>query len=106
MLVYIAGPITAKDGFTQEDNIAAACEAFLRLSRAGVVAFCPHLTALAPGAFDVPYDHWLKADLTILERCDAVLMLPRWETSNGARVEHAMAVELDKRIYYDEKELT
>ena len=104
-LVYLAGPLSPCEKFTIEDNVNAALETFLRLTRAGVHAFCPHICALVPGAFDIPYERWLAMDLALLERCETVLMLPRWETSPGARREHELATLMGKRVVYDCQEL-
>lgn len=93
LFVYISGPITARDEFTIEENVAQAVKVFCRLLRLGVPAFCPHLSASFPSAWlDVPYETWLAYDLAVIDRCSHVLMLPRWETSDGAIREHAHAV--------------
>jgi len=44
-------------------------------------------------------------DLAWLEVCDAILMLPGWETSKGAVIEHQRAAELGMPIYYSIEEV-
>ena len=105
MIVYLAGPMTATDKRTVADNVANALLFYHQLIRAGVCAFCPQLDALAPGAFDIPYERWMEHDFAVIERCDVVLMLPNWETSGGAKREHVYALKQCKRIVYDVKEL-
>lgn len=105
MIVYIAGPLSATTERTTEENVQAAVEVFLALSREGLHAFCPHLTALVPAAFDVPYERWMEHDFAFLERCDVVLMIEGWERSPGARREHDLALTLGKRVIYDVEEL-
>lgn len=105
MIVYIAGPLSATVERTAEENVRSAVGVYLALSREGVTAFCPHLTALAEGAFDVPYERWMEHDFAFLERCDVVLMIEGWEQSPGARREHDLAKALGKRIIYDVEEL-
>ena len=46
------------------------------------------------------YEDWLKGDLEILKRCDAIIMVHNWEDSKGANKEHQLAVDLDIPIYY------
>jgi hypothetical protein len=104
-LAYVAGPITEGHGRTVADNVRVAVGAHLALVRAGVASVCPHLNALAPGAFDVPYEAWLDSDLETIRRCDAVLLLPNWEQSKGATAERHFAMLLEKRLYYDAADL-
>ena len=93
-LVYLAGPLSPGHGYDTQDNVASAAEVLYQLTNAGIAAYCPHLTALAPGAFSVAYDKWMDVCFTILARCDAVLMLPRWETSFGSLQEYQYARKL------------
>lgn len=105
MIVYIAGPLSAKDGVSVETNVAAAFEVFFRLIKRGINAFCPHLVALHPKAWEIDYERWLEYDLVMLERCTHVLMLPRYETSQGAVFERNYAMSQNKIIVYDEESL-
>lgn len=91
--VYLAGPITPKGTRTVEKNVQQACTTLEYLTRRRVSAICPQLTALMPGAFDVPYEDWMAVDFVLLETCAAVLVLPGWETSDGTKreIEHATA---------------
>lgn len=85
VFVYLSGPITAKDGYSVEENVAAAVKVFVRFMRAGVPVFCPQLTGAFPSAHsDVPYEAWMAYDFAVIDRCTQMLMLPRWETSAGA----------------------
>src|SRR5574342_1232287 len=59
VFVYLSGPITAKYGYTVEQNVAQALKVYLDCLRAGVTCFCPHLSGAFPSAFDVPYETWL-----------------------------------------------
>lgn len=96
-MVYLSGPITAKEGVSVEENVAAGLRVFLECIRLGIPAFCPQLTGAFPSAHaDVPYDAWMRYDFAIIDRCTHVVMLPRWETSVGAQRE--MAYALDKGI--------
>lgn len=92
-LVYLSGPITAKDGRSVEQNVADAVVAYLACLRAGVPAFCPHLSGAFPSAFDLPYELWLAYDFAVIARCTHMVLLPRWETSAGAQRERDFARE-------------
>src|SRR6188768_488406 len=105
MLLYLSGPLSDNKNGPQAEHVAKAAEAFIDLTKEGIVCFCPHLSAYAPKADDVAYDQWITADLAILGRCDAVLMLEGWEESKGARIEYERAKALGKPIIHDRKEI-
>lgn len=85
VLVYISGPMTAKDGRTAEQNCADGIAVYLELLTLGIPAFCPHLSGLAPSAWTtLTHEQWIAYDCAILDRCTHILMMPRWETSTGA----------------------
>lgn len=48
---------------------------------------------------------WLEADLELLSRCDAVLMLEGWEVLKRANAERLHALELGIPVYYKLQEL-
>lgn len=99
VFVYISGPMTAKHGFSIEENVAAGVRVFLDCLKRGIPAFCPHLSGAFPSAWaDVPWDKWLDYDLAVIDRCTHVLMMPRWETSAGAVKERAYAEQIGKPI--------
>jgi hypothetical protein len=98
VFVYISGPITARDGFTVEENVAQAVKVYLRCVRDGIACFCPHLAGAFPSAFDVPYATWLDYDFAVIDRCTHLMLLPRWETSDGARLEREYALSRRKPI--------
>jgi hypothetical protein len=105
--VYISGPMTAKDGYSIERNVAEGVDLFLDLLRRGIPAHCPHLTGLSASCWIGGIDHatWLELDKIILDRCTHVLMMPRWETSTGARIEREYAQSRGVPVYYSLPEL-
>jgi hypothetical protein len=100
-VVYVSGPLT---GPALLANVHRAVEAAERLRRAGLVPVVPHLGALwamiAPGA---SYEDWMRMDMAILERCDAVLRLPGESVGADREVTHAR--ELGIPVFSDEAAL-
>lgn len=87
--VYIAGPITKGNSFT---NCYRAIQAWHELHRLGFCPFCPHLSALIELAgFELPHAAWIEHDLEWVKVCDAVLRLPG--ESTGADLEERFAKE-------------
>lgn len=91
-VVYIAGPFRGKSAWAIENNIRRAEALALVVWRLGHAAICPHAnTRHFQGA--VPDDVWLKGDLEILRRCDAVVLTDYWTESSGAIDEVLEAIE-------------
>jgi hypothetical protein len=86
--IYIAGPMTGKPDY----NFPAFRAAAERLQRAGWEAVNP--AENFGGRTDLPRDSYLRADIELLLRCDAMAMLPGWRDSRGARLEYLLAIEL------------
>ena len=92
-LIYVSGPLTADTKGKTLGNIEAATQATRELMDAGFAVICPHLSyyLLTPN-WNPSHDDWLRVDVEILRRCDAVLMLPGWLHSKGACMERAHAI--------------
>lgn len=99
--VFIAGPYRA-DNYTGVDaHINIAREWAGNLAVAGIPFFCPHLNSahfdvITP---DVPERFWLDLDLEILQCASAMLLLPGWRDSSGAKHEKELMIELGRPIY-------
>jgi len=103
-LIYVSGPITASNGWLEEQNIRRAEDTALELWKRGYTAVCVH----AQGRFyrDVlPASVWLAGDMDLLSRCDGVLFIPGWERSVGCDQEYQHAVEQKVPIYLSLEEL-
>ena len=88
VLVYISGPMTAKDGRTIEQNTADGVAVYLDLLKRGIPAFSPHLSGAFPSAWSaLDHQQWIDYDCAIIDHCTHLLMMPRWETSKGAVME-------------------
>lgn len=101
--VYIAGRYSGKDYNEIDRNIALAREWATELGLAGVTYFCPHthsqhFEAVAPA---IAYEFWLKLDMHFLHTsCNAILLLPGWELSSGARKEKEEAEALGYAVLF------
>jgi len=103
MIVYLAGPIRPKGNQTMRGNVNAAKAIALELWRAGYAVICPHANSDLPIELadkECEPSIWLNGDLEIVARCDAVIVLPGWETSAGAKGEIQFAEERKIPVYY------
>ena len=103
-VVYIAGPFRGPAAWDIEQNIRRAEELALKVWQAGYVSLCPHAnTRFFQGS--APDEVWLKGDLELLKRCDALLTVSGWQFSTGAREEVRFALESQIPVYYSLEEL-
>ena len=107
-VIYICGAYRDSRGeFYIESNIREAERAALWVWLQGGVALCPHTnTRHFGGAHGIQDETWLKGDLELLGRCDAVWALPSWESSEGATDEVMVAKDLRMPILYNQKDVS
>ena len=104
-VVYIAGPYRSRLGARGvEQNIRRAEDLAYRVWTEGLVALCPHTNAKH---FDgiLPDEVFLKGDLELLKRCDAVLLVNGWRESAGTRAEITFAINQGIPVFEDLYEL-
>jgi Domain of unknown function (DUF4406) len=101
ILAYLAGPFTADTPWGVEANIRQAelaAEEILQ-ARDDVALLVPHsIGRHFVGRVGTP-EYWYTATMRMLEACDAVVMLPGWQSSKGARNELSRALELGRDIW-------
>lgn len=90
MKVYVAGPMTGYPEF----NYPAFAEASARLRALGYVVVSPHEINPPELGFDHPWGWYMRRDIVALLDVDAVVVLPGWETSKGAKLETDIAAAL------------
>lgn len=86
--VYVAGPMTGWPDY----NLPAFDRAGAELAERGYVPLNP-----AMHGADDPNRTWadyMRRALGMLVHADGVALLPDWDTSRGARLEHSLALEL------------
>lgn len=108
MIVYIAGPYSAPTREGVQTNIDAAEVVGKSILQMGYVPLIPHrITAFWDE--DPQFDHmahgdWLhKVCLPLLDKCDAIVMVPGWKDSPGSVMEHQHASNRGIPIFYHEE---
>lgn len=97
-VIYLAGPFRGANAWEIECNIRQAETLALEVWRLGIACICPHTnTRFFQGA--APDHVWLDGDLELVRRCDAILMTPDWERSQGARAERELAQQQGIPVY-------
>jgi len=97
VILYLAGPYSGDI----DANIQAARKIAIELWEAGYTVFCPHLnTAHFEIDCKCTYLEYLNGDMEILRRCDALVLMPTWESSKGAQTEKMLAEIHGISIYY------
>lgn len=98
--IYIAGPMTGIPDF----NFPAFREASATLRSLGLHVTSPHEVTEESDGIDAPrekpWSFYMRNSLRAMLDCDRVLMLPGWEMSKGAIIEHRVAHELCMPVYY------
>ncbi len=110
--VYVAGAFSGKDSdpirnrLEVEANVLAAEAMGVEVSRLGAYPIIPHANTANP-AFEKTqdYDFWIKGTLKLMFKCDAVLMIPNWGASSGARKEEREARAKNLPVFYSLSEL-
>lgn len=92
MKIYVAGPMTGLPNL----NFPLFHAETARLRALGFVVVNPAEINADPTS------DWLacmRADIRELVTCDAIALLPGWETSRGAGIEHGLARALGLQVY-------
>jgi hypothetical protein len=98
MKIYISGKITGLDIKDAEAKFEAA-ENYVR--ELGYIPVNP--MKLLPYAPELTWHDYMAEDIKHLLKCDAILMLPCWTDSKGAKLEYAIADHLDLQVFYREE---
>ncbi len=105
--VYIAGKFTAPTPAETLAHIerAEAVAAEIISQTEQLVVLVPH--SLGRSFISGPGSpaYWYAATMSLLDRCDAILMLPGWDESRGAVRELARAKELGMQVFFRVEDL-
>lgn len=99
-VVYVAGKLTDPRGqWYEQANTQVAMMVAVDLWKMGFSVICPHANTYFMGGA-VPYEAFLAGDFEIIRRSDAVVMVPNWEQSPGARREKQEAEKEGIPVYH------
>lgn len=102
-VIYIAGAYSADDPWGVEQNVRRAEVACYELEALGACVVCPHTNTRYQDN-RTPYEQKIRTTMAALRRCDAVLFLPAWAMSRGARGEHEEALRRRKVMLFSMSE--
>ncbi|MGQ3001264.1 MAG: DUF4406 domain-containing protein [Hydrogenophaga sp.] len=91
--VYVAGPMTG----IPDLNFPAFHRQATRLRARGIDVVNPAEINTDPSA---KWTDCMRADIRELVGCDSIAMLPGWDRSKGATLEHHIAQSLELRVIY------
>lgn len=105
--IYVAGPLSADTPELMQMHADKADRITRELIVRGHFVFCPHTQSVShftdgrPEFLDYQWiveyhdiDGWVSV-------CDAIYMLPDWERSKGAKMEHEAAVRMGLEVFYE-----
>lgn len=90
--VYIAGPYRGKTAWEVEQNIRRAEEVAFKVAECGHVPVCPHSMYRYFNG-ELTDQFWLDGTISLLSRCDVMVVLSGYENSEGTKEEIAFAQE-------------
>jgi len=102
-IVFIAGPYFGDgDKAKIQDNIRNAEKYRIVLANSGIGFFCPHNhTEHFEIKASANEDFYRELDMIFLQKtADAILAIPGWETSNGAKAEIEFAKRKGLPVFY------
>ena len=99
-IIYVAGAYRNKTEWGLIENIRHAEKEAIKLWQEGWAVICPHKNTAHFGGL-CPDDTWLKGDIEMLKRCDAIYMLKGWQKSEGANMELATAKNSKLEVIYE-----
>lgn len=98
-VIYIAGKYRGPNAWAIEQNIRAAEEVAAKVWAMGHAALCPHANARHMLEGLISDEAALAGTLELMRRCDAVVLVPNWRDSEGARAEVAEADRLGLPVF-------
>lgn len=98
-VIYIAGKYRGPNAWAIEQNIRAAEDVAARVAAMGHMPMVTQsMTRFIDGA-NADEQFWVDGTLEIMRRCDAVVLVPNWRDSEGARAEVAEAERLGLPVF-------
>lgn len=113
MKVYISGPISGNAPNTNKEERKERfnrCEAWINEHRSEWKVVNPlKVQACADHACGGDHDGhtwqcWLRYDIIAMLECDAIVILPGWQWSEGSKLEQKIAQALHMKVYMANKD--
>lgn len=104
-ILYISGPFSHSDSLHGiDENILKASKIALEAWVSGWAALCPHKNTSGFQHCNEKWETWMDGDISFIRRMsakegDAILMIPGWELSEGAKLERFIAEEIGLSVY-------
>lgn len=92
-IVYIAGKFTAETRLEVEENALAAEKLAARVAAKGAMPVVPHSLGRVMLGTVGSAKFWYEGTLALLQRCDAIALVPGWHDSDGSVRERAWALQ-------------
>lgn len=108
MRIYIAGKYNDDNVINVLSNIRRGINMAAHLIKDGYDVYCPFLDyslALTASGGSLTKEQFQRNSMAFVEVCDALLVLPGWETSGGTKREIERARSLNIPVYFDSQEL-
>lgn len=101
MIIYVSGPYSAETEEGRLKNTQTAIDIGIELIRKGHTVLIPHLSHYTDMraqelGIELPWECWMKQDLEILEKCDALYYIA---PSKGADIEREHALDWGLEVY-------
>ena len=93
--IYVSGKITGLQPIEAKRLFKKGAEEAAKYAKEVV-----NIYEAVPYNPDTTWQEYMVKDIEILLSCDSIYMLNNWQTSKGARIEHAIASILGINIIY------
>lgn len=97
-LVYVAGPFSAHNDIEIEANIVEAERIGEMVRQVGAFPVIPHANGRNFKHLGT-YEFWIEGTLELMRRCDAVMLVPGHERSDGTQGEIREARRLGLPVF-------
>ena len=95
MKIYLSGKISGTDLTHTRKRFSDVADKLQALGYEATNPLCNGLSETDP------WEAHIAKDIINLIDCEGVYMLQGWDDSQGARIEHAIAKELRKAVFYE-----